>query len=338
MDVSACGSSAADTVKITVQDTIKPVSKAVMTGTRGNGDWFLSDVTVILAGTDTGSGVKEIRYAMDGGNETVVAGSAAQITLANEGSHMIVYHAVDNAGNDEATQQLTIKIDKTAPSITGAALAQPNSNGWYNSDVTVHFTALDTISRIASVTPDTVLTVERANQSVTGTAVDAAGNSSSCTVTGINIDRTPPAITITGVTNGATYSLGLVPTAAYVVNDPLSGVSASSGSPPIGGDGLGLGAFSYTVTASDKAGNSANVSVAYTVIATPDGVAALINQMVTSGLIVNNSGTVNSLITKLTNSQLQAFINEVQAQAGKKISQSAADVLINAANYMLSHP
>jgi hypothetical protein len=57
--------------------------------------------------------------------------------------------------------------------------------------VTIHFDATDE-SEIASVTPDTTLFREGSNQSVTGTAVDVAGNSASFAVKGINIDKSAP--------------------------------------------------------------------------------------------------------------------------------------------------
>ncbi len=86
--------------------------------------------------------------------------------------------------------------DTTPPAITGNATTQPNANSWYNNDVTVHFEAQDNESGIDFVTPDVILSTEGANQSVTGTATDKAGNSASFTVSGINIDKTAPQISI----------------------------------------------------------------------------------------------------------------------------------------------
>jgi chitodextrinase len=85
--------------------------------------------------------------------------------------------------------------DKTPPVIKGSTTTQPNKNGWYNSDVTVHFEAEDAGSGINTLTPDITITDEGASLSVTGTAVDNAGNSASTVVSGINIDRTKPVIT-----------------------------------------------------------------------------------------------------------------------------------------------
>ena len=53
------------------------------------------------------------------------------------------------------------------------------------------------LSGTASCAPDQTLTGDGANQSVSGTAIDEAGNSQSVTLGGINIDRTPPTISAT---------------------------------------------------------------------------------------------------------------------------------------------
>jgi hypothetical protein len=85
-----------------------------------------------------------------------------------------------------------VQIDKTAPIITGAPATSSNANGWYNSDVTVHFTCVDALSGIAACTQDTIISTEGTNQSVQGHATDDAGNTASVIVNGINIDKTAP--------------------------------------------------------------------------------------------------------------------------------------------------
>lgn len=170
-------------------------------------------------------------------------------------------------------------------------------------------------------------------------------------ITGTCGDTIPPVITITGVSNGATYALGLAPTASYTVTDALSGVATSSAS-LTGGDGLGLGlgAFTYIVTASDNAGNTITASATYNVIATTNGLNSLIQQILASGQI-DNTGMANSLLSKVVDAAnaaargngqasdniMQAFINQVSAQSGQHISASAAAMLINAAMYIINN-
>jgi hypothetical protein len=166
--------------------------------------WNNTDVTVNLTATDNegGSGVKEIHYQLNGGTEQVVSGASASITLTTGGQHTVTCWAVDNSENTEAPNSLVVKIDKIPPVVSGAPTTPPNANGWYNTDVTVHFEASDALSGIASITPDTTISTEGAAQSVTGTAVDLAGNEASFTVAGINIDKTQLANLLISSTEG----------------------------------------------------------------------------------------------------------------------------------------
>jgi len=57
--------------------------------------------------------------------------------------------------------------------------------------------------------------------------MDNAGNSASATVN-INIDKTPPSITIAGIQKSASYNLCAVPTPSVTVTDSLSGVASDT--------------------------------------------------------------------------------------------------------------
>src|SRR5690606_19782579 len=98
----------------------------------------------------------------------------------------------------------------------------------YNTDVTVHFEAYDEVSGIDTVTPDVVLTLEGADQSVLGTAVDMAGNEATFLVTGINIDKTPPDVQINSPAPG-TYANTESFVIDWLVTDALSGVAEEIG-------------------------------------------------------------------------------------------------------------
>jgi hypothetical protein len=101
-----------------VQDTASPVTTATVTGIPGNNGWYVSDVqmTLTAADNDGGSGVQEIHYTVDG-IETVVQGSSATHSIVGDGVHAVTWYAIDTAGNVEAPQEMSINIDKTAPSI-----------------------------------------------------------------------------------------------------------------------------------------------------------------------------------------------------------------------------
>jgi hypothetical protein len=114
-------------------------------------------------------------------------------------------------------------VDRTPPVITGAPTAPANSNGWYNSDVTVHFTCTDTGSGIATCGPDQTVSQQGANQSATGSAVDNAGNTASATVSAINVDKAAPMTTIAAPTTGQNQDVPVTLSAT----DNLSGVAAT---------------------------------------------------------------------------------------------------------------
>ncbi|WP_248927610.1 X2-like carbohydrate binding domain-containing protein [Paenibacillus hamazuiensis] len=161
--------------------------------------------------------------------------------------------------------------DTIPPVITGAAAEPPNGNNWYNSDVTVRFTASDSGSGIAFVTPDTTLSTEGAGQSVVGTATDKAGNTAAFTVSDINIDKTLPTIVLSTT---ASYKTTDTLTVTYAVYDDLSGIADSAavlnGKPVEAGQAIRLndlaGVGRLEVTTSDKAGNKAVRTAAFEVL------------------------------------------------------------------------
>jgi len=83
------------------------------------------------------------------------------------------------------------------------------------------------------------------------------------------VDRTPPAITITSPAAGATYTLGQFVTADFGCEDREgSGVSTCKGSTGWGVplNTSSVGARTFTVTATDRAGNTAQAQSAYSVV------------------------------------------------------------------------
>jgi hypothetical protein len=117
-----------------------------------------------------------------------------------------------SAGGSAGPMSVSIKRDATKPTINGSRSPAPNADGWSNTDVSVSFACADNLSGVASCGPDQTLTTEGAGQSVTGAAVDKAGNSDTATVSGINIDKTAPTISWSGgPAAGASYYFGTVP-------------------------------------------------------------------------------------------------------------------------------
>ena len=187
------------------------------------------------------------------------------MTIAGEGDRHLSYFATDLAGNVEAANDVTVKIDRTAPAIEATRTAA-NSVGWNNGPVTVEFACTDALSGVDACTATQILATEGADQSTDGNAADHAGNTASASVTGINIDLTPPTVAITGVTNGAIYDLNSVPAAGCSTSDALSGVATAAIVAVSGGTSNSVGTFSVTCTgARDRAGNIALASASYAV-------------------------------------------------------------------------
>jgi hypothetical protein len=248
-----------DNIAPTVTHTVTPKANAA--------DWNNSNVTVHFDATDTdpGSGVVTGSITPD----QVISNETSATGLVVNGS------AQDTAGNT-GTDSATIKLDKTAPSISGSIVSGTlGANGWYVGPVTVHFTCSDTLSGVATCPDDVTVTTNGANQSVTRSATDYAGNTGSATVSGINIDNENPTITDVNVAGGF-YTLGAAPAATCTATDSFSGV-ASCTVTVSGGSSNAVGSFSYTATATDKAGNTTTQSGTYKVVYRFDGFLQPIN-------------------------------------------------------------
>jgi hypothetical protein len=249
------GLTATASVFYNIVDPSGPVITKVVTPASPNGDngWYKSgNVTVVWTVSDPESP-----------NSIVKTGCNDQNITADQAATTYSCSAT-SAGGNAAEQSVTIKRDATDPTINGSRTPAANGFGWNNGDVAVNFMCDDGLSDIASCGPNQTLSTNGADQSVQGTATDNAGNTASDTVSGINIDKTNPNVNVTGVSNGATYTLGSVPAAGCSTSDALSGVDANATLQPLSGGPLG----SVTATcsgASDKAGNSGSASVTYNV-------------------------------------------------------------------------
>ncbi|HET6497101.1 MAG TPA: polysaccharide deacetylase family protein, partial [Thermoleophilia bacterium] len=102
-------------------DTTPPVTRTSGTNKR----WHAKAVTVRLTATDDISGVAATAYSLDGG--TWVEGAEIVIGAprnhSNDGEHTLTYASVDNAGNRELDQQVTVKIDTTPPGFSWVSVS-----------------------------------------------------------------------------------------------------------------------------------------------------------------------------------------------------------------------
>ena len=107
-------------------DSVAPQTVATVTPAASVAGWHRGDVAVSLSASDAVSGVQAIHYSITERNGALPA--AAFIApgedvvlplLQSEGEYDVEYHAVDRLGNAEQPQSLSIRIDLTAPDVSG---------------------------------------------------------------------------------------------------------------------------------------------------------------------------------------------------------------------------
>ncbi len=269
----------ASNIASVIYDTTAPATTASLAGTLGNNNWYTSNVTITLNASDSLSGVASTSYTIDNGSSQPYG---TPFVVSGDGTHTVTYSSTDKAGNIETVHTVTIKIDATAPSINASAKNADNSpytaGVWTNQDVTVHFTASDATSGLASVAADLTVSAEGETDSVSGTAIDNAGNQAPVTFKPILIDKTAPTATI--LSGPASLTSSTSATFNYSATDPTpNGVNSVSGvnytqysldstswvaaTSPLTLTGLTDGGHTLAVRAVDNAGNIGPASTAY---------------------------------------------------------------------------
>jgi parallel beta helix pectate lyase-like protein len=169
--------------------------------------------------------------------------------------------AVSDIGADER-----VYGDDIPPAITVTATKEDGTpyvaGTWTNQNVTVKFSCSDNESDIASCPSDAVLSTD-GSTSITGVAVDRAGNSASIDFGPIKIDKTAPVLFISVSPNPVLLN----GTAELEKNatDELSGINPGS-LPCLNLDTSTVGTKSVTCYAQDNAGNQTVTTVQYQVI------------------------------------------------------------------------
>ncbi|MEZ4734449.1 MAG: hypothetical protein R3E79_45745, partial [Caldilineaceae bacterium] len=259
---ATCQDLAGNTGNATYQVKVDKTAPTVLvTGVSAGATYVLGSVpTAGCSTTDTPSGVATpATLSLSGGNPDGTGIFDATCS-----------GALDNAGNSAGrgfSYTVIPPADTTAPVITPNVVGTLGNNGWYVSDVTVSWSVVDAESAISSQSGCETVDVTADTDGVTFTcSATSAGGSSSESVT-VKRDATAPDVSVTGVSDGASYTLGSVPTAGCDTTDALSGVATQATLNVTGGNADGTGAFTATCNgATDLAGNSAAaVSVNYSV-------------------------------------------------------------------------
>jgi len=292
-------------------DATAPLASAVASPA----SWTTGNVTVTFSATDTVSGLdtSSATCKVDGAAVAFVYG--APVAVSTEGSHVVAFTIKDLAGNT-ATAQVNALIDRTAPSTS-----VDYDGSWRRTNVTLHFSATDTGgSGVASTqsstnggatwTTSTSRTITTSGQTtVMYRSTDKVGNVEAAHTVVVRIDKTAPTITVRAPQSYGTYLQGQVVTADWSATDAASGINAgsTSSSPVANGAPLPTSTFgtkTFTVVATDNAGNSRTRTVTYSVSFASTGVLAPIN---TDGSSSFTLGAVVPVSFVLTNSSGGAY-------------------------------
>jgi hypothetical protein len=250
---SATSRGGTKTQSVTIKRDASPpdATLSIVEGTAGSNGWYVSPVTVRTTGSDSMS--------------APVTCTADKVQNADTTGSQFTGSCTNAANLTKEATPLLIKVDKTAPTISAAALTAPNAAGWYQGNVTVAFTCMDATSGIATCPPSQTLSAEGASASASQVAIDAAGRTSApSNIVAVKIDRTAPTVALSGgPANGGSYYFGQVPAApACSGSDGLSGLESCT----ISGYGTTVGSHTVLATARDRAGNASVQSATYTVL------------------------------------------------------------------------
>jgi hypothetical protein len=150
-----------------------------ITGTLGTNNWYVTNVTV--------------KWTVAG--ETRTEGCDTKTLSVDTPGQTITCQAWNDDTGEHVSKTVTIKLDKTAPTLVPDPVPDPNANGWHRAPLTVKFPGTDATSGIATCTddqpyggPDTTGTA------ATGSCTDKAGNSSGPKTYTVKYDATAPAL------------------------------------------------------------------------------------------------------------------------------------------------
>jgi hypothetical protein len=287
----AAGNVGTDSISVTYNpDIVSPV--VTITGPTSATTATVTASTMALSGTASDAvGVTQVTWVNDRGGSGTATGttswSAASIALLS-GVNVLTVTARDAAGNTSTdTLTVTYNPDTTLPAVTITGPTSATTLTVTASPLALSGTASDDIgvtqvtwandrggSGTATGTASwsvASVALQSGTNVLTVTARDAAGNTSTATLTvTYNPDTTRPAVTITGPTSAATLTVITSPLALSGTASDNIGVTQVTWTNSRGGSGTATGTTSWsvpsitlvsgsnviTVTARDAAGNT----------------------------------------------------------------------------------
>jgi hypothetical protein len=249
---TSAGGTRSETVSIKRDATPPSAALFIKAGTSGSNGWYTSGVTIGTTGTDGLSGPVTCTGDQQQTEETSGASFGGSCT--------------NGAGLSTDAAPLTVKVDKSGPSAVMAVVSgTAGSNGWYTSDVTIGTSGEDSVSGPVTCTGDQHQTQDTSGASFGGSCANNAGLSTVASPLNIRVDKTAPVINIS--TPEGSYVLNSTVTSSYSCSDATSGIAGCNG-PADSGSSLDTGTVgtkSFTVAATDAAGNHATLTRSYAV-------------------------------------------------------------------------
>jgi hypothetical protein len=195
--------------------------------------WSRAPVTLTLSAADDpgGSGMTgglaKTEYQIDSGAWT----TGTSCTISGDAIHTIGYRSTDAAGNTEAAKSATVKIDGTPPATTASGL----DGLWHNNAVTVGLTGNDALSGPAGTSysldggaavPYTgSLTISTpGNHTLSYFSTDVAGNVEAAKSATVKIDTGKPTST---ATRNVSVKKGKKARLSFRVSDPAPSCGAA---------------------------------------------------------------------------------------------------------------
>ena len=196
--------------------------------------WSSTPVAVTLNASDAVSGVAATYYRL--GSSATTMTYSGPFTLGAAGSTTVTYWSVDLAGNGEAEQSTTVRVDDRAPSVSDDA-----PSGWRTADTAFAVAAADTGSGVAAIdsartNPDASTHIDTASgpsvpftvtaegtTTVAYSAIDSAGNRCATQTATVRVDKAAP---VTSASHASGWS-GAPVTVALDATDSVSGVAGT---------------------------------------------------------------------------------------------------------------
>jgi cell wall-associated NlpC family hydrolase len=266
----------------------------------GDDLWHNQPVLLSFTASDPGGpGIAYTEYSLDGGSSWARGNSAtiaAPSDHSNDGLHNVLYRSVDIAGNAEAANSATVKTDTSAPTSTISGLP----SGWVNHPVVWTLSAADDLSGIASSeyslnggtwTDGNSLTISvPGTTTVSYRSTDNAGNTEAAGSAAARIDTSIPTASL----DAATVRSGRMALLRFRINDAAPSCGAADLTIAVTLNGRTLktirlsgvptgktlsasfrctmtpGRYRWSLSATDLAGNKADLGSAALVVAPAD--------------------------------------------------------------------